>query len=88
MSIYFQWKLGLAMTTFVPVVLVSFYYQTKIIMGQDTVEKKAFEKSAKANRPARKLFWPSEASKTIQFLSTCDNTIWFEPLKFFLFQLP
>ena len=50
MSIYFQWNLGLAMTTFVPVVLVSFYYQTRIIMGQDTVEKKAFENSAKVNR--------------------------------------
>jgi hypothetical protein len=47
MSIYFQWKLGLAMTTLVPVVLLSFYYQTRVIMGQDNVEKKALERSAK-----------------------------------------
>ena len=50
MSIYYEWKLGLAMCTFVPVVLVSFYYLTKIIMGQDTVEVKAFEASAKVNK--------------------------------------
>ena len=50
MSIYYEWKLGLAMCTFVPVVLVSFYYLTKFIMGQDTVEVKAFEASAKVNK--------------------------------------
>ena len=47
LSIYYQWKLGLSISCFVPIVLVSFYMQTRIIMGQDTIEKKAFEASAK-----------------------------------------
>jgi hypothetical protein len=47
LSIFYQWKLGLSISTFVPLVLVSFYFQTKIVMGQDTIEKSAFEASAK-----------------------------------------
>ena len=47
LSLYYQWKLGLVTSIFIPLVLVAIYFQTKIIMGHDTVEKDAFEKSAK-----------------------------------------
>ncbi len=47
LSLYYQWKLGLVTSLFVPLVLVAIYWETKIVSGQDTVEKEALEASAK-----------------------------------------
>ena len=47
LALYYQWKLGLVTLVFVPLLLVATYMQAKIIMGQNALEKKALEKSAK-----------------------------------------
>ena len=45
-SLFYSWKLGLVALIFVPFLVGGIYLQTKIIMGHDSVEKKAFENSA------------------------------------------
>jgi hypothetical protein len=45
--LYYNWKLGLVAAAFVPLVLVSTYFQFKIIFGQAIVEKDQIEKSSK-----------------------------------------
>nr|CAG4640700.1 EOG090X02PU [Eulimnadia texana] len=47
LSLYFQWKLGLVTMVFIPLVLISTFFQAKIIMGQNAMERKSLEKSAK-----------------------------------------
>jgi ATP-binding cassette subfamily B (MDR/TAP) protein 1 len=47
LALYFQWKLGLVALCFVPLLLVSTYFQAKIIMGQSALEREALQKSAK-----------------------------------------
>nr|QST14979.1 ABCB1-1 protein [Diaphanosoma celebensis] len=47
LALYYQWKLGLVTLVFVPLLLVATYMQAKIIMGQNALEKKGLEKSAK-----------------------------------------
>lgn len=49
LALYYEWKLGLVTMCFIPFVLMAMYAQTKILMGQDTVEKKALEKSSKVS---------------------------------------
>ena len=45
-SLYYSWKLGLVCSLFVPMLIIGMYFQMKIIMGHESVEKKAFESSA------------------------------------------
>ena len=42
-----SWRLGLVTSLLFPALIGVVFIEMKIIMGQDTVEKKAFEKSAK-----------------------------------------
>ena len=46
MGIYYSWKMGLVASLFIPVLLVGIILQQKIITGEDSIEKAAFEKSA------------------------------------------
>lgn len=46
-ALVISWKMGLVTALFVPLLVLGIYLQTKIIMGHDSVEKTAFEKSAK-----------------------------------------
>jgi len=46
-GIYYQWKLGLVASLFFPIMVAAVVMQQKIINGVDTVEKEAFETSAK-----------------------------------------
>lgn len=45
-SLYYSWKLALVCSLFVPLLLVGIYFQMKVIMGHESIEKTAFEKSA------------------------------------------
>jgi len=47
MGLYFNWKLGLVCSLFFPLLIIAVVFEQRIIMGVDSVEKKAFEKSAK-----------------------------------------
>lgn len=47
LAMYYQWQLGLVTSVFIPFVLVALYFQTKMIMGSDSVQKEAFASSAK-----------------------------------------
>lgn len=47
LALYFQWKLGLVALCFVPLLLISTYFQAKIIMGQSALERDGLQKSAK-----------------------------------------
>ena len=46
-SMYYDWRLGLVGGVFFPFMFIAIFMQQKIVNGQDTVEKAAFEKSAK-----------------------------------------
>ncbi|CAG0912522.1 unnamed protein product [Notodromas monacha] len=48
LSLYYSWKLGLVVIAFVPFVVISTYYQSKIVFGQNILEKEQLEKSSKA----------------------------------------
>ena len=48
-SLTYSWKLGLVTLVFVPFLVTGVFLQTKIIMGHEVVEKKAFEASANAS---------------------------------------
>ena len=58
LSIYYQWKLGLVTSLTIPVVLVAIYYETKIVSGNDTIEKGAFEKATKVREKVSKILYP------------------------------
>ena len=47
LGIYYNWKLGSVAAAFLPLMIGAAFLHMKIIMGVDTVEKKAFEKSFK-----------------------------------------
>lgn len=47
LALYYQWKLGLVALAFVPFLLVSTYFQAKIIMGQSALEREGLQKSSK-----------------------------------------
>ena len=47
MGIYFNWRLGLVCSLFFPLLIIAVIFEQRIIMGVDSVEKVAFEKSAK-----------------------------------------
>ena len=47
LGLYYSWKLGLVCTVFFPLLIVAIMTEMKITMGVDSVEKKAFEDSAK-----------------------------------------
>ena len=47
MGLYFNWKLGLVCSLFFPLLIIAVIFEQRIIMGVDSVEKVAFEKSAK-----------------------------------------
>ena len=49
MGLYFNWKLGLVCSLFFPLLIITVIFEQRIIMGVDSVEKVAFEKSAKVN---------------------------------------
>ena len=49
MGLYFNWKLGLVCSLFFPLLIIAVIFEQRIIMGVDSVEKVAFEKSAKVN---------------------------------------
>ena len=46
LSIYYSWKMGLVASLFIPVLLIGIILQQKIMTGEDSIEKAAFEKSA------------------------------------------
>ena len=46
LMLYYSWKLGLVGSLFMPPLLIGIYFQIRITMGHDSVEKVAFEKSA------------------------------------------
>ena len=46
MAMYYSVKLALVATLFVPLMILGIFLQTKVIAGHESVEKKAFEKSA------------------------------------------
>lgn len=46
-GLYFSWKLGLVVTILVPFLTIGLFLQAKVVAGHDTVEKEAFEGSAK-----------------------------------------
>ena len=50
MGIYYNWKLGLVSSVFFPIMIVATMAEMRIIQGVDTVEKVAFEKSAKVDK--------------------------------------
>ena len=47
MGLYFNWKLGLVCSLFFPLLIIAVVCEQRIIQGVDSVEKVAFEKSAK-----------------------------------------
>ncbi|KAK7086307.1 tRNA N6-adenosine threonylcarbamoyltransferase [Halocaridina rubra] len=47
LSLYYDWRLGLICTPFIPLTLVAVYLQSKILMGQSVTESKALEKAGK-----------------------------------------
>ncbi len=47
LSLYYEWRLGLAAMCFVPPLMLSTYYHHKIILGQSTLERDGLQKSAK-----------------------------------------
>ena len=47
MGLYFNWKLGLFCSFFFPLLIIAVVCEQRIIQGVDSVEKVAFEKSAK-----------------------------------------
>lgn len=47
LALYYEWRLGLTALCFVPLLLVSTYFQAKIIMGQSALERDGLQKSAK-----------------------------------------
>ena len=47
LGLYFNWKLGLVCSLFFPLLIIAVIFEQRIIMGVDSVEKVAFEKSAK-----------------------------------------
>merc|ERR1712106_55546 len=47
MGLYFNWKLGLVCSLFFPLMILAVVFEQRIISGVDSVEKVAFEKSAK-----------------------------------------
>ena len=46
MALYYSWKLALVGSVFVPLMIFGIYMQMKVIEGNESFEKKAFEKSA------------------------------------------
>ena len=46
MSIYYSWKLGLVGSLFIPIILVGVYLEQRLVAGEDSIEKSAFERSA------------------------------------------
>ncbi len=47
LGLYYNWKLGLVCTALFPLLLLGTFFEMKITLGVDTVEKSAFEASAK-----------------------------------------
>ena len=47
MGLYYSWKLGLVCSLFFPLMILAVVFEQRIISGVDSVEKVAFEKSAK-----------------------------------------
>ena len=47
LGIYYSWILGIVSASFFPLLIGAAFLHMKIIMGVDTVEKKAFERSSK-----------------------------------------
>ena len=47
LGLFYSWKLGLVCTVFFPLLILAVLMEMRITMGVDTVEKKAFEDSAK-----------------------------------------
>ena len=47
LSFYYEWKLGLAVTAFVPLILLLKFAEIKVFHGQDNVEQEAFSDSTK-----------------------------------------
>ena len=47
LSLYYEWKLGLTAMTFVPLLLVSYYLQARVIMGQTAMELDGLQKSSR-----------------------------------------
>ncbi len=49
LALYYDWRLGLVTSLFIPLVLVAMYFQSIIIAGQDTLEKDSLADSAKVD---------------------------------------
>ena len=48
-GLYYQWKLGLVASIFLPILVAASYLMQQIVNGKDTVEAAAFEASAKVS---------------------------------------
>ena len=48
-GLYYQWKLGLVASIFLPILVAASYLMQQIVNGKDTVEAAAFEASSKVS---------------------------------------
>ena len=48
-SVIYNWKLGLVIMCFIPLVIISTYFQMKILGGQVNKDKKSHEEAAKVS---------------------------------------
>ncbi len=47
LAMYYEWKLGLVTSCFMPLLLVGIYFQMKVVMGQDMMETSSLADAAK-----------------------------------------
>ena len=57
-GIYYEWRLGLAGASYVPMLLLSSTFHAKIIASHDNIEKEALARSAKVSSRFYSVFFP------------------------------
>ena len=75
-GIYYEWRLGLAGASYVPMLLLSSTFHAKIIASHDNIEKEALARSAKVS---------SRLSQCLQITKKCLIWIFTQKILFILF---
>ncbi len=47
LAMYYEWRLGLVVSCFVPVMLIGIYFQMRIVLSQDSTEASTLADSSK-----------------------------------------